>query len=127
MGNGIIKLIVDSILSVIYSREEVCILCGSYIVEEELICKSCFKKIEFFNKSSNLKRYSMELQCFSVAYYSGPIMELVRRLSTNNDPIDLEALAKWLEIVQRIQEIKRGLAQTMSPQAEKRDTVKTRQ
>ncbi len=55
------------------------------------------------------------------------MMELVRRLSTNNDPIDLEALAKWLEIVQRIQEIKRGLAQTMSPQAEKRDTVKTRQ
>jgi len=37
------------------------------------------------------------------------MMELVRRLSTGNDPLDLESLSKWLEIVQRIQEIKKGL------------------
>jgi len=37
------------------------------------------------------------------------MMELVKRLSTGNDPLDLESLSKWLEIVQRIQEIKRGL------------------
>lgn len=85
MGNGFIKLIADSILSVIYSREEVCILCGAYSMEEELICKSCYKKIEFFNKSTKLKKYNVELQCFSAAYYSGPIMELVKRLKYKSD------------------------------------------
>ncbi|GAY25995.1 hypothetical protein5 [Desulfurococcaceae archaeon AG1] len=39
------------------------------------------------------------------------MMELVKKLSTKSDPLDLESLAKWLEIVQRIQEIKKGLAQ----------------
>jgi len=36
-------------------------------------------------------------------------VESIKRLSTGNDPLDLESLSKWLEIVQRIQEIKRGL------------------
>jgi competence protein ComFC len=96
MGNGIIKLIADSILSVVYSREEVCILCGAYSLEEELICKSCFKKIEFYNKSSKLKRYNIELQCFSAAYYSGPIMELVRRLKYKSDFNSGEVMAGYL-------------------------------
>ncbi|MDT7895545.1 MAG: Sjogren's syndrome/scleroderma autoantigen 1 family protein [Desulfurococcales archaeon] len=44
------------------------------------------------------------------------MMELVKRLSTNNDPLDLESLSKWLEIVQRIQEIKRNLLPTQVQQ-----------
>jgi len=44
------------------------------------------------------------------------MMELVKRLSTNNDPLDLESLLKWLEIVQRIQEIKRNLLPTQVQQ-----------
>jgi competence protein ComFC len=96
MGNGIIKLITDSILSVIYSREEGCILCGAYSLEEELICKGCFRKIEFYNKGSNLKRYNVELQCFSAAYYSGPIMELVRRLKYKSDFNSGEVMAGYL-------------------------------
>jgi competence protein ComFC len=96
MGNGIIKLIADSILSIIYSTEEVCILCGSYCMEEELICKSCFKKIEFFNRSSKLKKYNIELQCYSAAYYSGPIMELVRRLKYKSDFNCGEVIAGYL-------------------------------
>jgi len=48
------------------------------------------------------------------------MMELVKRLSTNNDPLDLESLSKWLEIVQRIQEIKRNLLPTQIQQPQHR-------
>ncbi|MFZ8823619.1 MAG: Sjogren's syndrome/scleroderma autoantigen 1 family protein [Desulfurococcales archaeon] len=48
------------------------------------------------------------------------MMELVKRLSTNNDPLDLESLSKWLEIVQRIQEIKRNLLPTQVQQPQHR-------
>ncbi len=48
------------------------------------------------------------------------MMELVKRLSTNNDPLDLESLSKWLEIVQRIQEIKRNLLPTQAQQPQSR-------
>lgn len=47
---------------------------------------------------------------------STKIVELVRRLSKNNDPMDLEFLSKWLEIVQRVQEIKRGIFAQGAPQ-----------
>lgn len=47
---------------------------------------------------------------------STKIIELVRRLSKNNDPVDLEFLSKWLEIVQRVHEIKRGLLRQEAPQ-----------
>jgi UPF0148 protein len=47
------------------------------------------------------------------------MMELVKRLSSNNDPLDLEALAKWLEIVQRIQDIKKSLSQPSAAHAQK--------
>jgi UPF0148 protein len=48
------------------------------------------------------------------------MMELVKRLSTNNNPLDLESLSKWLEIVQRIQEIKRNLLSTQVQQPQHR-------
>ncbi len=51
------------------------------------------------------------------------MMELVKRLSTNNDPLDLESLSKWLEIVQRIQEIKRNLLPTYVQQPQHRKQV----
>jgi competence protein ComFC len=92
MGIGIVKLIIDSILSVIYSREESCILCNGSILEEDLICGRCFKKIEFYNKSFKIKRDGLEFECFSAAYYSGTIMELVRNLKYKSDFSSGEAL-----------------------------------
>lgn len=96
MGNGIIKLITDSILSVIYSGDESCIICGSYSVEEELICSNCLRKIEFYNKSFKLKKDGLELECFSSAYYSGVVMELVRRLKYKSDFSSGEVLSCFL-------------------------------
>jgi competence protein ComFC len=96
MGNGIIKFIADSILSVVYSREETCIICNSYNVEEELICKNCFKKVEFYNKGFKIKRDGTELECYSSAYYSGIVMELVRRLKYKSDFYSGEVLSEFL-------------------------------
>jgi UPF0148 protein len=55
------------------------------------------------------------------------MMELVKRLSMNNDPIDLESLSKWLEIVQRIQEIKKGLSNIPAQEALKRERAENKQ
>jgi hypothetical protein len=45
----------------------------------------------------------------------------------NNDPIDLESLSKWLEIVQRIQEIKKGLSNIPAQEALKRERAENKQ
>lgn len=52
------------------------------------------------------------------------MMELVKRLSSNNDPLDLEALAKWLEIVQRVQDIKKSLSQPIATPVQKTERSK---
>lgn len=52
------------------------------------------------------------------------MMELVKRLSSNNDPLDLEALAKWLEIVQRVQDIKKSLSQPSASPTQKTERSK---
>lgn len=96
MGKGIIKLIADSILSVIYSREETCIICSEYCIEEELLCNSCLKKIDFYNKSFKIKKDGIELECFSAAYYDKVVMELIRRLKYKGDFNSGEVLASFL-------------------------------
>jgi competence protein ComFC len=93
MGNGVIKHLIDCVLSVVYSNDDCCVLCKGYVQDEELLCSTCFDKIKFYNKSFFIKRDGIEIECFSVAYYSGVIMELVRRLKYNSDFNSGEVLA----------------------------------
>lgn len=96
MGNGITKLLIDSVLSIIYCKSENCIICDSCCCEEELICTSCLKKIEFFYESSKLKKDGIELDCYSAAYYHGVIPELVKKLKYKSDFSSGEVLAGYL-------------------------------
>jgi competence protein ComFC len=96
MGNGITKLLIDSVLSVIYCKSENCIICDSCCREEELICTSCFDKIEFFYDSSKLEKEGIELECYSAAYYHGIIPELIKKLKYKSDFSSGEVLAGYL-------------------------------
>lgn len=96
MGNGIIKFLKESLLSVVYSEKEDCVLCSADNFFEELICKDCYKKIEFYNKSFSIKHECKEIECYSATYYSGAILELVRRLKYKSDFASGEAMVELL-------------------------------
>lgn len=96
MGIRIIKYLINSVLSVIYSSNENCLTCSTYCSEEELICGSCLKKIEFYNDSFKIRREGIEIECYSAAYYKGITMELIRRLKYKSDFNCGEALAQML-------------------------------
>lgn len=96
MGNGIVKYLIESTLSVIYSTGESCILCSSSCGEESLICADCSKKINSLNKSFKIKREGMEFLCYSSCYYNGIVMELIKRLKYKCDFRCGEVLGKLL-------------------------------
>jgi len=96
MGNGFIRFIKQSMLSVIYSTNENCIICNSEMIDEKLICSRCFKKIEPINKSFSIKKDNMDFQCFSAAYYSTIISELVKKLKYKSDFLSGEFLGSLL-------------------------------
>lgn len=85
MGNGIVKLIIESVLNVIYSGDDNCLICKEYCEEEEYLCISCLKKIEYCNSSFSLKKEGYEFDCYSATYYANIIIELVRRLKYRGD------------------------------------------
>jgi competence protein ComFC len=106
MGNGIIKYLIDSVLSVVYAREDTCLICNICSQDEELICNNCLKKIQFYNDSFKIKKENLELECFSAAYYSSIVRELIRRLKYKGDFYAGELLASFLINLIRIKTIK---------------------
>ncbi|ERI89449.1 comF family protein [Clostridiales bacterium oral taxon 876 str. F0540] len=96
MGNEFIRFIKQSLLSVIYSTNENCIVCNSDNVNEKLVCSKCFSKIEFYNKSFTIKKDDSKLQCLSAAYYSTIIADLIKRLKYKSDFLAGEFLASLL-------------------------------
>lgn len=85
MGKGIIKYLAESVLSVIYCGNESCIICSNINDNEYHICNVCLSKIVFLNDGFVTKKSGFEIQCFSAAYYTKVITELVRRLKYRSD------------------------------------------
>jgi competence protein ComFC len=96
MGNGIIKYLIESILSVVYDNGESCILCSSYCDEDSLICSDCSKKINIINKKFKIKKENIEIICYSSSYYNGAVMELIKRLKYRCDFRCGEVLSRLL-------------------------------
>lgn len=82
MGNGIIRYIVDSILNVIYSSSENCLVCNAYVDSEESICEMCSGKIEYCAGGFKLNN---DIECFSATYYAASITEMIRMLKYKSD------------------------------------------
>lgn len=99
MGNGIIKnlkFIWDCILQVIYSDDESCIVCGDEFYEDKFICSKCEKDIKPCNDIFKVEKNSKSFNCYSVAYYSSVMMELILRLKYKGDFRAGEAIAIYM-------------------------------
>ncbi|WP_416175789.1 ComF family protein [Clostridium sp.] len=83
MEYGIVKcieFIKDCVLSIIYCDDGKCILCGNDIYSDEFICHCCSKKIMPCRDVIEIKSGDIKFYCYSAAYYSGPMVELVIKL-----------------------------------------------
>lgn len=96
MGKGIIKYLAESVLNVIYCGNENCIICSNMNETEYHICNDCLSKIVFLNDGFITRKSEFEIQCFSAAYYTKVITELVRRLKYKSDFNCGETLAHFL-------------------------------
>ncbi|MCY6485642.1 ComF family protein [Clostridium aestuarii] len=109
MGNGIIKslkYLVKCINEVIYSDARECIICNGYIKEEELLCGKCSASVKICNNSLEIINDGIKIVCYSSAYYSSIIKELIIRLKYKNDFKAGEVLAKYMINTIKLQEIK---------------------
>lgn len=96
MGNEIIrniKYLWDSVLENIYPKEDKCPICNSYIDEGEMLCRNCRYKIRFCKSDIKIRKLNYEFICYSTAYYSDIIMELVVKLKYKSEFICGEILS----------------------------------
>ncbi|MGY0374380.1 ComF family protein [Clostridium sp. JNZ J1-5] len=99
MGNGFIKdikYLVDCILDVIYSSGEECISCKEYTGNGKLLCRNCTLKIKPCNDAFDISVKEYKFKCYSAAYYSGLVKELIARLKYKSDFKAGEALVEYM-------------------------------
>jgi competence protein ComFC len=71
-----IRYLFDSIISIIYTYEYKCELCGEYL-EEGDICEKCKNKIKLCKFPVVLNKNNYNVKCYNVSYYSGDITKLI--------------------------------------------------
>lgn len=87
MEYGIIKdlkFLLDCVLELIYYKDEKCILCEKDIYDDRIICKTCEDNIKICEDSFEIGYDDKKFQCYSSAYYSGTMMELIIKLKYKN-------------------------------------------
>lgn len=99
MGKRIIKYIkkiLYCLVQIIYSGDELCVICNGYSEESEALCTVCRKKLRRCEESFYIGRSEEEYITRSVFYYSNIVKELIIRLKYKNDFICGEILAKYM-------------------------------
>jgi competence protein ComFC len=102
MGNGFvknIKYLADCALEVIYWGDGRCITCGNEAFHENALCGSCWAKIKRCTDPLRLSHNGLELECYSSAYYSKVVRELVLGLKYKSDYKSAGVLAMLMEDV----------------------------
>lgn len=87
MGKRIIeflKFLFDSLISVIYTYEYKCEICGEYL-ETGDICEYCKGKIYFRKDPFVINKNGSSIKCYSVSYYSGNITKLILNFKYRNN------------------------------------------
>lgn len=87
MGKRIVTIIKNlsvALLSVIYSGNEDCIICNTYIGENN-ICSCCKDKIKICKTYTIVNKNNFGLKCYSVSYYSNIMKDLILRLKYKSD------------------------------------------
>lgn len=103
MGNGSFKylnIIKESIASLLYPSKNQCVICGTYT--EKGICMNCFSKINWCKGNFYIEEEKFKVCCYSIAYYSSIIMEMILNLKYKKDFRSGEILASYM--VEKIME-----------------------
>lgn len=104
MGKGLnkyIKYIIECVLQVIYGNNENCVICENHIdnnnaVEIDYICHDCFSKIVKVDGKHTIEKENNHVEYYSSCYYSGVVVELIRKLKYKSDFYAGLVLAKMM-------------------------------
>jgi len=104
VGKRIIKYIKNifyCLVGLLYSGDELCVICGGYSGENEPLCTVCSNKLRRCEESFYIGHQEEKYLARSVFYYSNIVKELIIRLKYKSDFICGEILAKYmLEVVE---------------------------
>ena len=98
MGTGIfqkIRFITKSLCSVIYGKNEVCLLCESP-QEEGYICETCSMQIKVLNLQYDIENHGIKFPCCSLGVYSFNFKKLILLLKYEKEFVAGEILASYL-------------------------------
>lgn len=90
-----INYIFDCIMEIIYPSLEECILCGNSLENHELLCEDCLKNITKCSVPMTISR-EQNIKCYSFAYYSRTIMELILKFKYKSNFLCSEALGNFM-------------------------------
>lgn len=93
MGKRLIKFIkyfFECVLLVIYGNNEKCSICENYIDDVTIskvpyICSNCLSKIVRVKGKHVVSKDNVSVDSYSACYYSGIVVELIRRLKYKSD------------------------------------------
>lgn len=97
MGDGAIKylnIIKESIVSLLYPPKNKCIICNAYTGRG--VCVNCFSKINWCTGNFYIKEENFKVCCYSIAYYSSIIMEMILALKYKKSFRSGEILASYM-------------------------------
>lgn len=80
-----IKIIFASLLDLIYPEEERCLHCEKELYNGEYLCKKCFNSIIFCDTPTNIMKENLSVTCYSAAYYSKVIKDLIIKFKYKHD------------------------------------------
>jgi len=92
--------VLNCTLNLVYSDGDKCCVCDNYSEDINFLCDSCYSKIRFCTEGYYIKKDGkIKIECYSVAYYSSVIKEMIVNLKYKSDFKSGKALA---EMMQRI-------------------------
>ncbi|MFL0197336.1 ComF family protein [Clostridium sp. WILCCON 0269] len=100
MENGLIrnlKFLLDCVLELVYCGDEKCILCKKDLYKDKIICETCENNIKICKDSFNIKIHNTDCRCYSSAYYSGAMMELILKLKYKSSFKAGEVIAGYMK------------------------------
>ena len=84
MGKRIIKLIkyvFECFFHIIYEYDELCVVCGEDLFNNEKgLCSKCLIKIKFSENPIYIKKNNISIKCYSISYYSKVITDMIIKL-----------------------------------------------
>jgi competence protein ComFC len=96
-----LKYLFNCLLSIIYDENCGCVICGGGD-ESELLCKSCRNRIKECSNLSVIDKDGLQIKCYSYAYYSNIIKDMILRMKYKSDFKCGEALSElMLEVIEK--------------------------